>query len=71
MSPGGVGREGVWDQVQWWEVLEVIRSTDCCLPRLSQQFSLFFPFCCRQLDKNQISCIEDGAFRALRGLEVL
>lgn len=25
----------------------------------------------RQLDKNQISCIEDGAFRALRGLEVL
>lgn len=29
------------------------------------------PFSCRQLDKNQISCIEDGAFRALRGLEVL
>jgi len=25
----------------------------------------------RQLDKNQISCIEEGAFRALRGLEVL
>uniref|UniRef100_A0A8C0HK64 Slit guidance ligand 1 n=1 Tax=Chelonoidis abingdonii TaxID=106734 RepID=A0A8C0HK64_CHEAB len=24
-----------------------------------------------QLDKNQIGCIEDGAFRALRGLEVL
>ncbi|KAB0405822.1 hypothetical protein E2I00_013743, partial [Balaenoptera physalus] len=24
-----------------------------------------------QLDKNQISCIEEGAFRALRGLEVL
>uniref|UniRef100_A0A8C3HC79 Slit homolog 1 protein n=1 Tax=Chrysemys picta bellii TaxID=8478 RepID=A0A8C3HC79_CHRPI len=26
---------------------------------------------CRQLDKNQIGCIEDGAFRALRGLELL
>lgn len=25
----------------------------------------------RQLDYNQISCIEDGAFRALRDLEVL
>uniref|UniRef100_A0A8C6P3I4 Slit homolog 1 protein n=1 Tax=Nothobranchius furzeri TaxID=105023 RepID=A0A8C6P3I4_NOTFU len=25
----------------------------------------------RQLDKNHITCIEDGAFRALRGLEVL
>lgn len=32
---------------------------------------LSLSFFCRQLDKNQISCIEDGAFRALRGLEVL
>lgn len=30
-----------------------------------------FPLLYRQLDKNQISCIEEGAFRALRGLEVL
>lgn len=29
------------------------------------------PLLHRQLDKNQISCIEEGAFRALRGLEVL
>lgn len=71
MSPGSVGHEGVWGQVQWQQAAEVIRSTDCSLPGLSQQFSLFFPFSCRQLDKNQISCIEDGAFRALRGLEVL
>lgn len=26
---------------------------------------------CSQLDYNHISCIEDGAFRALRDLEVL
>lgn len=32
-----------------------------CLPNLFN----------RQLDYNQISCIEDGAFRALRDLEVL
>lgn len=29
------------------------------------------PLLYRQLDKNRISCIEEGAFRALRGLEVL
>lgn len=33
-------------------------------------FILSLPFC-RQLDNNQISCIEDGAFRALRDLEIL
>lgn len=32
----------------------------------------FFYVCVRsQLDYNHISCIEDGAFRALRDLEVL
>lgn len=40
-------------------------------------FLLLFPFTCvcvcvcSQLDYNHITCIEDGAFRALRDLEVL
>jgi len=38
--------------------------------RTSNIFSLSFSYL-RQLDYNQISCIEDGAFRALRDLEVL
>lgn len=33
--------------------------------------SLLLSLLYRQLDKNQITCIEEGAFRALRGLEVL
>lgn len=47
-------------------------------PCLNKSFDNFFPFNFlsplwfhSQLDKNHISCIEDGAFRALRGLEVL
>lgn len=37
------------------------------------QFNILhlFPRVCSQLDYNHISCIEDGAFRALRDLEVL
>lgn len=38
--------------------------------RSEPAFILSLPFC-RQLDNNQISCIEDGAFRALRDLEIL
>lgn len=34
-------------------------------------FYMYFNLFNRQLDYNQISCIEDGAFRALRDLEVL
>lgn len=41
-------------------------------PRSRQRAFLYnFVLLHRQLDKNQISCIEEGAFRALRGLEVL
>lgn len=47
-----------------------IRS-DCPLSAWAVPAMLPLSFSHRQLDKNQISCIEDGAFRALRGLEVL
>lgn len=49
-----------------WEILVTLPGLPVTAPVMLPLSSSF-----RQLDKNQISCIEDGAFRALRGLEVL
>ena len=52
-----------------WETLQ---ETSFHLTLLSVQFFTYSSnLFNRQLDYNQISCIEDGAFRALRDLEVL
>lgn len=52
--------------IKWQEVVFLF----CFLLR---GVSLPLSFMCfgSQLDKNHIGCIEDGAFRAMRGLEVL
>uniref|UniRef100_A0A8C4LRD3 Slit homolog 1 protein n=1 Tax=Equus asinus asinus TaxID=83772 RepID=A0A8C4LRD3_EQUAS len=45
------------------------QNVQTCLPWATCPPLYNFPLLHRQLDKNQISCIEEGAFRALRGLE--